>query len=626
MIRRRLHLPACARDAGRPVGHPVRHHPVRQRPRAARPGLQGRRRAQQRRVRRDRQPLQVEGRQLHDPERTTSHGSAQSETTRTTNGSAPSTATASARPTAWSQFADDFAAARGIEAVFLAGDFNAYSKEEPILALEDAGYALVESDDPLEESYSFDGLLRLARPRARQPGRHGHGDRCRHLGDQRQRVGGLPVQPLQLQRTRSSSTRATRSRPRTTTPRSSGSTCLTSRPRPRRRSRSSAPTTSTAGCCRTVATQQVRRRSQRRSTSCARTTRTRSSPPQVTWSVPRRSSRSSRTTSRPSTPSTRWASRCRPLGNHEFDQGYEDLVDRIMTPYDDVTTRSGPSGSTSPPTSTSRGSRRPRAETWTKTIDGVEGRLRRSGDRGPAGSRQPRRHGRRDGAPTSSTRPTTAAADLKAAGADIVRAAGPRGLARRPTALDELHRPGEPSSATSSQNTSADVDAIVSGHTHLAYNCRFTVPDWVDESRVVTRRPVVSAGQYGTNLNQLVFNFDTASDDLLEIEQELIGTAGVGYAADTEVQAIVDAARSTSPTPWATRCWVRWRVRSTARSTSRPRATTENRGGESTLGNLVAEVQRWATQLPDRRRGRHRVHEPRRAAGRHGRHRERRGA
>ena len=26
--------------------------------------------------------------------------------------------------------------------------------------------------------------------------------------------------------------------------------------------------------------------------------------------------------------------------------------------------------------------------------------------------------------------------------------------------------------------------------------------------------------------------------------------------------------------------------------------TTENRGGESTLGNLVAEVQRWATESP----------------------------
>ena len=39
--------------------------------------------------------------------------------------------------------------------------------------------------------------------------------------------------------------------------------------------------------------------------------------------------------------------------------------------------------------------------------------------------------------------------------------------------------------------------------------------------------------------------------------------------------------------------------------------TTENRGGESTLGNLVAEVQRWATDTPEHGCGADRVHEPR---------------
>src|SRR5262245_10572578 len=41
-----------------------------------------------------------------------------------------------------------------------------------------------------------------------------------------------------------------------------------------------------------------------------------------------------------------------------------------------------------------------------------------------------------------------------------------------------------------------DVDAIVSGHTHLAYDCSFPVTAWA--GRPVTARPVVSAGQYGT--------------------------------------------------------------------------------------------------------------------------------
>ena len=54
----------------------------------------------------------------------------------------------------------------------------------------------------------------------------------------------------------------------------------------------------------------------------------------------------------------------------------------------------------------------------------------------------------------------------------------------------------------------ANVDAIVSGHTHLATTARFPVPGWAT-GRAVTERPVVSAGQYGTNLNQLVFTVDT---------------------------------------------------------------------------------------------------------------------
>ena len=51
-----------------------------------------------------------------------------------------------------------------------------------------------------------------------------------------------------------------------------------------------------------------------------------------------------------------------------------------------------------------------------------------------------------------------------------------------------------------------NVDAIVSGHTHLAYSCSVPGGGWA--GRAVTERPVVSAGQYGSNLNQLVFTVD----------------------------------------------------------------------------------------------------------------------
>ncbi|KRE99725.1 hypothetical protein ASG88_14080 [Nocardioides sp. Soil777] len=57
-------------------------------------------------------------------------------------------------------FADAFKTQRGITRVFLAGDFNAYSEEDPIQILNAAGYTNLEStSDPEEETYNFDGMV-----------------------------------------------------------------------------------------------------------------------------------------------------------------------------------------------------------------------------------------------------------------------------------------------------------------------------------------------------------------------------------------------------------------------------------------------------------------------------------
>ena len=64
------------------------------------------------------------------------------------------------------------------------------------------------------------------------------------------------------------------------------------------------------------------------------------------------------------------------------------------------------------------------------------------------------------------------------------------------------------------------VDAIVSGHTHLAYDCSFPVAGWA--GRPVTERPVVSAGQYGMALNKLVFTVDTATGQVQAKTQALL--------------------------------------------------------------------------------------------------------
>ncbi|KQY64550.1 ExeM/NucH family extracellular endonuclease [Nocardioides sp. Root140] len=55
-------------------------------------------------------------------------------------------------------FADEFAAARGTEKVFLTGDFNSYTEEDPMHVLYDGGFTNVESNTPGESTYSFSGL------------------------------------------------------------------------------------------------------------------------------------------------------------------------------------------------------------------------------------------------------------------------------------------------------------------------------------------------------------------------------------------------------------------------------------------------------------------------------------
>jgi 5'-nucleotidase len=154
---------------------------------------------------------------------------------------------------------------------------------------------------------------------------------------------------------------------------------------------------------------------------------------------------------------------------------------------------------------------------------------------------------------------------------------------------------------------SPDVDAIVSGHTHLAYNHSVPVPAWAAEGRPVTERPVVSAGQYGSNLNRLVFTVESSTGAVTAKTQEVLPMvgpdpdgAGPGvppalYPADPATKSIVDAAVAAAdelgrqPLGTLAGAFNRAKLADT---------TTENRGGESTLGNLVAEVHRWATALP----------------------------
>lgn len=56
-------------------------------------------------------------------------------------------------------FADQFSTSAGTNRVFLAGDFNAYAKEDPVKVLEDAGFVNVSDALSGKDTYQFDGLI-----------------------------------------------------------------------------------------------------------------------------------------------------------------------------------------------------------------------------------------------------------------------------------------------------------------------------------------------------------------------------------------------------------------------------------------------------------------------------------
>ena len=136
------------------------------------------------------------------------------------------------------------------------------------------------------------------------------------------------------------------------------------------------------------------------------------------------------------------------------------------------------------------------------------------------------------------------------------------------------------------------VSAIVSAHTHLAYN------------HVIDGRPVVSAGQYGENFGLMNLQVDPESKELLSITNEIkpltkkekdpVSGKDIViplYEADADVQAIVDDAAAEAEVLGAEP------VGAITGDFNRARQTdgSENRGGESTIGNFVADVQQWAT-------------------------------
>ncbi len=290
-------------------------------------------------------------------------------------------------------------------------------------------------------------------------------------------------------------------------------------------------------------------------------------------------------------------------GNHEFDQGYDDLMGRIMSatdpgggaewPYIAANVRKD--GEYALATDRTDGNfAHSNGATWWKdfpTLDGGAGVKV-----GFVGAVTQDLDSLVAPDAIAGLEITSIVDEVNAAAADLKT----DGCGGEPCDLViELVHEGAPSPSCATIKTDADstfgrivhgasdeVDAIISGHTHLKYNCKVPVTGKLD-------RPVVSAGQYGSYLNQLEFDFAPGTDDLVGIRQHVL--AMKDYDEDAATKTIVGQAVQVADAKGAVDLGQVAGPFKRARRVDPQSGVVENRGGESTLGNLVAEMQRWKT-------------------------------
>ncbi len=141
-------------------------------------------------------------------------------------------------------------------------------------------------------------------------------------------------------------------------------------------------------------------------------------------------------------------------------------------------------------------------------------------------------------------------------------------------------------------DASADIDAIVSGHTHRSYAVVAPVPGG-------GTRPIVQAQEYGKKLGRITLTVDPATGDVTAPTAELIDV--VGITPDPAVQAIVDAAVAEAEVLGQE---VIGSITDDIERAYLPPVPGEDpetdRGSESVLGNFIADVQLARTADPGR--------------------------
>lgn len=132
--------------------------------------------------------------------------------------------------------------------------------------------------------------------------------------------------------------------------------------------------------------------------------------------------------------------------------------------------------------------------------------------------------------------------------------------------------------------TAGHVDAIVSGHSHQSYNKSYTT----STGKVV---PVIQSAKYGEQYGHLTITADSTTHQLVSIASEVKPLVGAADA-DPAVASIVSAAVTNAAGLGAKSLGS---ITGDLRRALQSDAKTENRGGESTLSNLIADVALWGT-------------------------------
>ncbi len=284
------------------------------------------------------------------------------------------------------------------------------------------------------------------------------------------------------------------------------------------------------------------------------------------------------------------------VGNHEFDRGYDDLMNRVIprATWEYI-------GANVKVKKELQDRYKELTESWVKEVDGVKvgfvGAVTEHLDElvTPAGISM------LDILDIPSA-VNQVADELKAKeGADIVVL-----LVHEGAATTQYGSATDPTSDFGKIVNGVDknFDAIISGHTHLAYDHKVPVKEWQDEKRPVTVRPVVSAGQYGYNLNKITFTYDKTKKQAVNVDSKIVpltekqadGSWKPLYGVDPTVKGIVDDAVEVAKREGARKLG---EITADFNRARQANGTTENRGGESTLGNLVADAQLAGARTTD---------------------------